>query len=428
MYSEVGWRITSICVRVKDCEVTEVENGKYNLLTLRLLSEGYTADNHPNYVEVGRTCQDKDNPLHNLDGGFEYYRWYVYEKAFRTPCGLMCKGTSCMTSLAINGAEFSFENDMATVHCPYNKCNCTLKDKRLLNPDSAIKDWCNVHMTDEKYQYEGSLEAELKLWDDQIRREKISFNLQHNGRTCENHMHYDRDKQEWVMNYNPCYCGKSGCNGYWGQKYVDGKLICPILGRPLDKAKGNVYYDIKKTYRRYDLDGTLFEGQIDTEIEKGIRYFEKPVSMDICRNVVKLCQDEIRWKVENEWHSELFFAEYYGRHFEIEILNIRAQEKESRDLMQDLQDIRDGVKVYHASDAEKADKKYKSEKRQKAKEKKIAALEKRILEIGYGNMEEYEQNKVCKYLDFDRIDELEAIREEKIKEKREEPVQLSLFG
>ena len=63
-----------------------------------------------------------------------------------------------------------------------------------------------------------------------------------------------------------------------GQKLVEGKLICPILGRPLDKAKGNVYYDIKKTYRRYDLDGTLFEGQIDTEIEKGIRFFEHPVS------------------------------------------------------------------------------------------------------------------------------------------------------
>lgn len=398
----------------------------YNELTKRLLAEGYSADNHPNYVYPGRTCQSKTDPLDNLDGGFEYYRWYVYEKAFRTPCGLMCKGTSCMTGLSINGVEFSFENDMPTVHCPYYKCDCELKDKRLMNPDSAIKDWCNVHMTDEKYQYEGSLEAELKLWDDQIRRDKISFDLQHNGRTCENHMYYDKDKGEWVMNYNPCDCGKSRCNGFWGRKLVEGKLICPILGRPLDKAKGNVYYDIKKTYRRYDLDGTLFEGQIDTEIEKGIRFFEHPVSMDICKNVVKLCQDEIRWKVNSNYHSELFFAEYHGKYFKIEILNIRAEQKESRDLLQDMEDIRNGIRVYRASDSEKSEKKIKSEKRQKAKEKKIAALEKRVLEIGYGNMESFEQNKVCKYLDFDRIDELEAIREQKLADVKNKPQQITL--
>lgn len=398
----------------------------YNELTKKLLAEGYTADNHPNYVYVGRTCQNRDNPLDNLDGGFEYYRWHVYEKAFRTPCGLMCKGTSCMTSLAINGVEFSFENDMPTVHCPYYKCDCELKDKRLMNPDSAIKDWCNVHMTNEEYQYEGSLEAEIKLWDDQIKRDKISFNLQHNGRTCENHMHYDRDKREWVMHYNPCYCGKSGCNGFWGQKLVEGKLICPILGRPLDKAKGNVYYDIKKTYRRYDLDGTLFEGQIDTEIEKGIRYFNHPVSMDICRNVVKLCQDEIRWRVESEWHSELFFAEYHGRYFKIEILNIRAEQKESRDLLQDMEDIRNGIRVYHASDSEKSEKARKKDNRQKAKEKRAAAMEKRILEIGYGNMDSFEQNKACKLLDWDRIDELEALREERMAKEQTKPQQISL--
>lgn len=404
-----------------------MKKGEYNLLTQKLLKEGYTADQHPNYVEVGRICQSKDNPLDNLNGGFEYYRWYVYEKAFRTPCGLMCKGTSCMTSLTLNGIEWNFENDMATVHCPYYKCECELKDKRLLNPNSVIKDWCNVHMTDEEYQYEGSLEAEMKLWEDKIRRDKISFDLQHNGRTCENHMHYDRDKREWVMHYNPYSCAKFACNGYWGQKFVEGKLICPILGRELDKKKGNVYYDLKKTYRRYDLDGTLFEGQVDTEIEKGIRFLKHPVSMDICRNIVKFCQDEIRWKVNAEWHTELFFAEYEGRYFKIEIQNIRAEHRESRDLLQDLQDIQNGIKVYHASDLEKSEMEKKSKRQQEAKEKRIAAIEKRVLQIGYGNMDYYEQNKVNKLLDWDRLDELEEIRQQKLEQEQEKPVQLSIF-
>lgn len=404
-----------------------MKKGEYNLLTQKLLEEGYTAENHPDYVSVGRCCRDKENPLNNLNGGFEYYRWYVYEKAFRTPCGLMCKGTSCMSSLSVNEVKWSFENDLAIIHCPYNKCECDLKDRRLPT-NGEIRDFCNVHMTNEEYRYESSLESIRKLLDDKINREKISFSLQKNGRVCDMHMNYDREKGEWIMHYDPSTCGKLKCVGHFsGNKYESGEVICPILGRPLDKAKGNVYYDIKKTYRRYDLDGTLFDGQIDTEIEKGIRFFDHPVSMDICRNVVKLCQDEIRWKVNMKFHSELFFAEYYGRYFKIEILNIRAEQKESRDLMQDLQDIRDGIKVYHASDSEKADKKHKSEKRQKAKEKRIADIEKKILKVGYGNMEPIDQNRACKLIDFDRIDELEAIREENLKKEQEKPVQLSLF-
>ena len=58
---------------------------------------------------------------------------------------------------------------------------------------------------------------------------------------------------------------------------------------------------------------------------------------------------------------------------------------------------------------------------------RIEKIEQRILQIGYGNMEPYEQERCCKYLDFDRIDELEAIREENLKKEREKPVQLSLF-
>lgn len=166
--------------------------------------------------------------------------------------------------------------------------------------------------------------------------------------------------------------------------------------------------------------------QIDTEIEKGIRFFEHPVSMDICRNVVKLCQDEIRWKINSKYHSELFFAEYHGRYFKIEILNIRAEQKESRDLLQDMEDIRNGIRVYHASDSEKSEKARKKNNRQKAKEKRAAAMEKRILEIGYGNMDSFEQNKACKFLDWDRIDELEAIREERLAKGQTKPQQISL--
>jgi len=398
---------------------------EYNELTKRLLAAGYTAENYPKYVYPGKTCQSKENPLDNLNGGFEYYRWYVYEKAFRTPCGLMCKGTLCMTGLTYLGQEWDFENDMATIHCPYHKYGCDKKDARLPR-EGVLKDFCNVHMTDEEYRYEGSVEDILKLWEDQIRREKISFNLQHNGKTCDNHMHYDVDAGKWEMHYDPGICARYRCNGK--PHNVRERGICPILGRELCREKGNVYYDLKISFRRKDLDGTLFDGQIDTRIEKGIRVFEHPVSMDICRNYAKLCKDEIKQKVNSKYHDKLFFAERYeGHEFAVEVLNIRAEQKESRDLMQDLQDIKDGIQIVHASDAKKREQEQKREKRQQAKEKRIAAMEKRILSVGYGNMDIYEQNKACKLLGFDRIDELEAVREEKIKEEQEKPVQLSLF-
>ena len=398
---------------------------EYNELTKNLLAEGYTADNHPKYVEVGRTCQEKDNPIDNLDGGFLYYRWYVHEKAFRTPCGLMCKGTSCMSSLSYNGQEWSFENDMATIHCPYYKCDCKEKDSGLPR-EGVLKDICNVHMTDEEYQYAGSVEDILKLQEDEIRRKKISFSLQHNGRTCDSHMHYDRDTAQWRMHYDPGTCAMIKCTGRVEDMGMRG--ICPILGRKLCKEKGNVYYDLKISFRRKDLDNTLFDGQIDTQVMKGIKVFDYPVNMDICRNYVKLCKDKIIWKVESEYHAELFFAERYERNeFAVEVLNIRAEQKESRDLMQDLMDIQNGIKVAHASDIEKSDKATKKKRRQQAQGKKIAKLEKKLLEVGYENLEEYSLDRIHadKWLGKDRIDELEYMRKQKMKEKK--PVQMSMF-
>ena len=399
---------------------------EYNLLTQRLLEEGYTAESHPDYVYVGKCCRSKEDPLDNLDGGFRYYEWYVYKKVYRTPCGIQCKGSSCMTGLSIGGVEFYFENDRATVACPYHRKDCSQKDALLRNA-GVVSNRCNVHMTDEEYQYEGSVEGILKLEDERIRMEKISFDLMHHGRTCSNHMYYDHDKGEWEMHYDPCNCARMRCHGEFGKVSEDGHLVCPILGRPLDRKKGNVFYDIKTTFRRYDLDGTLFEGQIDTQIQKGVRYLKNPVSMDICKNIVKFCSDEIaRYVKLNKYHQELFFAEYYGREFSVEILNIRAERRESRDLMQDLQDIREGIQIFHVSDEEKRDIENKREKRQQAKEKRIKAIEKKILDIGYDNMDLIDQKRACKFLDSDRINELEDIREEKLQKEKNNPVQITL--
>lgn len=398
---------------------------KYNELTKKLLADGYTAENYPDYVRIAQHYENKKNPLNNFYGGFEYERQWINNKTFKTPCGLQCKGSSCMTGMCVGGVEWTYENDMPTIWCPYNKYDCGKKHS-LLPRDGVCKTRCNVHLVNEKYCYEGSVESILKLHDEEIRRKKISFDLQRNGRTCSNHMHYDQEKQEWTMYYDPEVCARLGCTGICKDIGTRGK--CPILGRELDPKRGNVFYDIKLTYRRYDLDGTFFEGQIDTEIIKGKRYFERPVSMDICRNCVKLCRDDIiRNVILNNYHRQLFFAEYYGREFSVEIYNIRAEQRVSRDLVQDLQDIKNGIRINYDSDLQAEVKENKKERLETAKQRRTDRMEKKIMAIGYDNMDQFEQNKACKLLGYDRIEELEAARVQKVKEERKKPVQLTLF-
>ena len=65
----------------------EKEREEYNALTKRLLEEGYTVDNHPDYVRVDVPMW-QEKTLDNYDGGFTYERWWIFEQTFRTPCGL----------------------------------------------------------------------------------------------------------------------------------------------------------------------------------------------------------------------------------------------------------------------------------------------------------------------------------------------------
>ena len=191
-----------------------------------------------------------------------------------------------------------------------------------------------------------------------------------------------------------------------------------------------MFYDLKIRRQRIDLDGTLFEGQVDTSITRGRKLFSHPVSMDICRACVKLCRDKIEWKVRMEYSSELFRAERYGKEFSIEVLDIRAERRESRDLMQDLEDIRNGIQVVHASDVEKLEARAKKERRKKTHEAAIKRLEKKLLKDGYGSLKEFSLDKrhANRWLGEERIAQLEQKRQEMEKEEREQPVQISLSG
>lgn len=396
---------------------------EYNELTKTLLAAGYHAESFPeDMVHIARgSYPDRSNPLVNYSGGFEYNRAYSDSLIFQTGCGKFVYGKNVLSGMGYQGIEWCLENFNPVVRCPYDKPECPDNDPLLYGMRGGglcIQCWCVCHPTDAAYDYENSFEKVEQERHEERKRKYQEYADVHNGRVCIHHMHYDERTREWHQNYDPGDCAKLRCTG-----------LCPILGRELDKKRGNVYYDTKITSRRYDLDGTLFEGQVDTSITKGIRKFDHPVSMDICRNYVKLCKEDLIRHVElNDYHHELFMAKYYGRQFGVEVLNIRAEQRESRDLAQDLQDIRDGIKVHHASDDIKRKKAEKSERRKKAKADKIAKLEKKLLTVGYENLEPYSLDRIHadKWLEPQRIEELAAQRQQQIQTKQKEAQQMSL--
>lgn len=392
---------------------------EYNKLTKRLLSEGYTAENYPkDKVHIANGCYARNgNPLENIYGGFKYNRIYCDAFIYKTGCGMFVKGINVLSRMGFMGEEWCHENDNPVVRCPYDKAQCPENDSRLhgiRGGGLCIQCWCVCYKTDEAYDFEHSFEKAEQERKEEEDRKYQEYSNAHGGRICRNHMYYNERTREWNLHYEPKDCAHLCCsqNGY-----------CPILGRQLNKKRGNVYYDLKKSGIRHD--GTLFDGEEWVHIEKGIRVFDKPCSMDICESFIKVQSDEILHNYMVNHSTEFMF----NKDLKVEVINIRAESKPSRDLMQDLQDIKEGITIIHAYDAEKRNKEMKKEKRQQAQQKKIEKLEKKIIEVGYYNLEPYslDKNHADKWLGMERIDELEKLRKQKLKEEQEKPVQLSLF-
>ena len=396
--------------------------GEYNKLTQMLLEQGYSAEDYPkdkvHIAHCGYTSNG--NPLNNIYGGFEYNLIYRDTFIYKTGCGMHVVGKNVISDMAFMGEEWCHENDNPVIRCPYDKPCCPMNDERLhvmCEGGKCTQCWCVCHKTDEPYDYEHSLERTEKERQEEKERKYREFSDAHNGRICERHMHYDEKTREWHMVYEPSSCAKM-CISQGG--------YCPVLGRELSKKRGNVYYDLKTsgTVKQQEAQYSIFDGDEWTHIEKGVRFFKKPCSMDICEAFVKVQSDEIQyWYMVN--HSVDFM---FDKSYKAEILNIRAEAKPSRDLMQDLQDIKDGITITHASDTEKSAKESKREKRKETQQKKIGRLEKRLIEVGYENLESYSLDRVHadKWLGKKRISELESLRKEKIKAEQDKPQQMTL--
>ena len=224
---------------------------EYNKLTTGLLAQGFTADNHPDYVKLPGCIPDRNNPLRNYDGGFVYQGSYTDSLIYKTGCGKFVKGKNVLHDMGYMGIDWCHENDNPVMRCPYDNPECSRNNPLLHGTHGGVlraQCWCECHKTVEPYDYQNSIELANAEREAERRQKYEEYVSMHHGRVCANHMYYDEHTRTWSQRYEPHQCFRRCCAHF-----------CPIQNRELSKKRGNVYYDLKTTrsYRSHAASATM---------------------------------------------------------------------------------------------------------------------------------------------------------------------------
>mgnify|MGYP001025021327 FL=1 len=357
-----------------------------NELTRRLLAEGWKPEDTP----------PGTHPYKDYYGGWTYTGEAIRSMVWETPCGLLADGRHFLNGyMSYQGVDWRPENGNPVICCPvFPSAPCPLRDPLLCNErydlhSNDVVYQCACHRTDRPYTYEGSIdEAHDRLWREAGERWEV-FKTQHKGRVCRQQSRYGRTTKTWRAFYDPIDCANLGCCSY-----------CVVLAKELDTRKGNVFYDLR---RSWTVKGEgLFPDQRKTIVEKGCKLLGSTASLTLCEAIVKYGRGRIEDRVRSEFHHDLFF----DKSLEIEVINLRAARVDKRDILQDLQDVANGIEVIHASDSLKAAKAQKRARREAAKARRIRKAEAMVLAHGWDGLEDIWKRRAEKLLGGDRIDEL----------------------
>ena len=357
-----------------------------NELTRWLLAEGWQPEDTP----------PGTRPYQDYDGGWTYTGEAIRSMVWETPCGLLADGRHFLNGyMSYQGIDWRPENGNPVLCCPvFPSAPCPLRDPLLhtqgLSCHSGdVSYQCACHQTGRPYTYEGSVdETHDHVWREADKLWEV-FKAQHKGRVCRQQSHYGRTTKTWRAYYDPMDCANFGCCSY-----------CDVLAKELDTRKGNVFYDLRKSWT---VKGEgLFPDQRKTMVEKGHKLLDRTASLTLCEAIVKYGRHRVEERVRSEFHHDLFF----NKSLEIEVINLRAARVDKRDILQDLQDVTNGIEVIHAADSLKAAKAQKQARREAAKARRIRKAEAMILAHGWDALEDTWKRRAEKLLDEDRIDEL----------------------
>lgn len=322
-----------------------------NKLTEQLYSEGYTRENHPDYVYWG--------DFENFG-----YKWEILVKmVWLTGCGLLVDGRTVATSdVSYGGVWYCPENGNPVCRCPYEKRDCPHQVGAL-----ARYSMCVCQRTEQEYDYESS--AEKIERDTDIQKQKQYQEIT-GGQYCINVVGTNGYKPGYYeVRFDPENCIRYGCQN----------PVCVITKKARNLSKCNIFYDIVREWKTRI--GIIEDTK--TTVEKGVKVFPKPVARTDAE--LWLARKKASYNpfldkrsvLDPKLTSEDRSMEYFSKHhrqwpgydyfeFNYSVQNIRIAKSEQRDLLQDLQDVENGIEVFHASDAEKE----KTQKKRDAKQKR----------------------------------------------------------
>jgi len=356
-----------------------------NELTRRLLAEGWKPEDTP----------PGTHPYADHYGGWTYTGEAIRGMVWETPCGLLAEGRHFLNGyMSYNGVDWKTENGNPVITCPiFPSMPCPLRHPLLraqgctLHSDDVVYQ-CACHRTDRSYTYEGSIdEAHDQVWKEANALWEV-FKARHKGRVCRHQCRYGRTTKTWCAFYDPMQCARMGCT------------YCDVLAKELDPRRGNVFYDLRKSWTEKGVG--LFPDQQKVSVKKGCKLLDKTTSLTICEAIIKYGRRSIEERIRSEYHHQTFFDQT----LKIELIDLRAARVAARDIMQDLQDIANGIQVTHAADSLKAAKEQKRARRAAAKAQRIRKAEKMILTYGWDDLEDIWKRRAEKLLDEEQIDDL----------------------
>ncbi len=320
-------------------------------LTRALLAQGYTKENPP----------DEYREWEDYSGGWTYGAAQIGRLWVETPCGLRGHAHTIGGMMSYMGIDWCLENDNYVICCPHRKRGCELNDPLLKDLKYTQ---CATRLVD--MPPEGSkdtLQAAYDAYNKRCNEMLQAWVDKRGGRYCPYMTRMDYETGKVYTWYDPRECAKDGCK------------TCQLTGEEMDPKRGNVYYDLCTETREGNDD--LIGYRMQVHKRKGEKLFAKTASMTICKRAEKM-PDYIAERVahDRDISRQMFFAKYHGVPFRYWVENIRAERRETRDMLQDLKDIADGITVVHASDEEKETKEKKRERRQEAKYKGLIRREK----------------------------------------------------